>query len=107
MGVATAVVWCRRRAAAAARVATGWVLGLGVERESEEKISWGRNRIKTIDECCRGNETDTHKESKIVEESRFDLILFEKCPWTFDHLQRFHELLYSLDGSPYKLFEIF
>jgi hypothetical protein len=51
MEVTMAVVWCRRRAAvAAARVAAGGVLGLGTERASE-KMSWGRNRIKTIDGC--------------------------------------------------------
>jgi hypothetical protein len=61
MVVTAAVVWCRRRAAAA-RVAAGWVLGLGVERRSEEKMSWGRNRIKTIDGCGRGNETETRKD---------------------------------------------
>jgi len=61
MEVATTVVWCRRRAAAAAaaaRVAAGGVLGLGMERGSEEKMSWGRNRIKTIDGCGRGDESD-------------------------------------------------
>jgi hypothetical protein len=51
MEVTMAVVWCRRRAAvAAARVAAGGVRGLGTERASE-KMSWGWNRIKTIDGC--------------------------------------------------------
>ena len=40
------MVWCRRRAAAAARVATGWVLGLGVEPESEKKMNWGAESYK-------------------------------------------------------------
>jgi hypothetical protein len=46
MVTAAGVVWLRRRAAA--RVAGGGeVLGLG-DVQSEEKMSWGRNRIKTI-----------------------------------------------------------
>jgi len=53
----------------AARVAAGWVLGLSVERESEEKMSWGRNRIKTIDGCGRATKP---RRTKIVEECAFE-----------------------------------
>jgi hypothetical protein len=51
--------------AAAARVAAGWVLGLGVEPGSEKKMNWGaeshKDHLMNV-ECGRGNETGTHED---------------------------------------------